>query len=100
MQGAGGAIAHLLETTAYFCVVATALGFLSALESFFDLFSHFRVQYLFLLILAVVPMAQRKKRLQTPIDHVLVDPRIRVLSRRTGPNVNSDHLPVIVQLVL
>jgi endonuclease/exonuclease/phosphatase (EEP) superfamily protein YafD len=38
--------------------------------------------------------------LQIPIDHVLVSPSIQVLSRRTGPFVGSDHLPVIVELGL
>jgi len=33
-----------------------------------------------------------------PIDHVLVSPRIAVLSRKTGPFVGSDHLPVVVEL--
>lgn len=33
-----------------------------------------------------------------PIDHVLVSQRIAVLSRKTGPFVGSDHLPVIIEL--
>lgn len=35
-----------------------------------------------------------------PIDHVLVDPQIRVLSRQLGRDVHSDHLPVIVKLAI
>jgi endonuclease/exonuclease/phosphatase (EEP) superfamily protein YafD len=35
-----------------------------------------------------------------PIDHVLVSPDIRVLDRRVGPGVGSDHLPVEARLVL
>ena len=35
-----------------------------------------------------------------PIDHVLVSPEIRVLSRRIGPAVGSDHLPVEARLVV
>lgn len=35
-----------------------------------------------------------------PIDHVLVSPEIRVLDRRIGPAVGSDHLPVEARLVL
>jgi endonuclease/exonuclease/phosphatase (EEP) superfamily protein YafD len=33
-----------------------------------------------------------------PIDHVLVSKGIQIGSRRLGPDVGSDHLPVIVQL--
>lgn len=33
-----------------------------------------------------------------PIDHVLVSQRIAVLSRKTGPFVGSDHLPVVTEL--
>jgi endonuclease/exonuclease/phosphatase (EEP) superfamily protein YafD len=35
-----------------------------------------------------------------PIDHVLVSDEIRVLDRRVGPAVGSDHLPVEARLVL
>ncbi len=35
-----------------------------------------------------------------PIDHVLVSPNIQVLHREVGPNVGSDHWPVIVKLRL
>lgn len=36
--------------------------------------------------------------LRIPIDHCLVSPSVRVLSRRVGPPVGSDHLPVLVEL--
>lgn len=35
-----------------------------------------------------------------PIDHVLVSPHFEVVSRKVGPYVGSDHLPVIVDLEL
>lgn len=35
-----------------------------------------------------------------PIDHCLVSPDVSVLQRRLGPNVGSDHLPVIAELRL
>ncbi len=35
-----------------------------------------------------------------PIDHVLVSDHFRVVSRRVGPPVGSDHLPVLVELEL
>ena len=35
---------------------------------------------------------------QLPIDHVLVSQDVRVASRRNGPSVRSDHLPVIVEI--
>lgn len=33
-----------------------------------------------------------------PIDHCLVSPAIGVVDRRTGPNIGSDHSPLIVEL--
>jgi endonuclease/exonuclease/phosphatase (EEP) superfamily protein YafD len=38
--------------------------------------------------------------LRIPIDHCLVSSAIRILDRRTGPNVGSDHYPLIVDFVL
>lgn len=35
--------------------------------------------------------------LYIPLDHCLVSPEIRVRSMKTGPNLGSDHLPVIVE---
>lgn len=35
-----------------------------------------------------------------PIDHLLHSPEIRVVDRRLGPAVGSDHLPIIVDLAL
>ena len=37
---------------------------------------------------------------QLQIDHVLVSPSIRVLSRRAGRDVGSDHLPLFAELEL
>lgn len=34
-----------------------------------------------------------------PLDHALVSPDIRVLSRRLGPSVGSDHRPLVLELV-
>lgn len=36
--------------------------------------------------------------IKIPIDHVLISEDWHVLNRRLGPNVGSDHLPVIVDL--
>lgn len=35
-----------------------------------------------------------------PIDHVVVSPEISVISRRVGPDVGSDHLPVEATLAI
>ncbi len=36
--------------------------------------------------------------LRIPIDHVLTSQNINITHRQTGPNLNSDHLPVITHL--
>jgi endonuclease/exonuclease/phosphatase (EEP) superfamily protein YafD len=36
--------------------------------------------------------------LRIPLDHCLVSPAIRVLDRQVGPDVKSDHLPVLADL--
>jgi endonuclease/exonuclease/phosphatase (EEP) superfamily protein YafD len=38
--------------------------------------------------------------LMIPIDHCLVSDRIVVLDRHLGPNLGSDHLPVVIHLAL
>ena len=38
--------------------------------------------------------------LMIPIDHCLVSPDIGVLTMRTGRNIGSDHLPIVVDLVI
>lgn len=35
-----------------------------------------------------------------PLDHVLLSPGLRVLSLETGPELGSDHLPLLVSLTL
>jgi endonuclease/exonuclease/phosphatase (EEP) superfamily protein YafD len=35
-----------------------------------------------------------------PIDHVVISPEVRVISRRVGPDVGSDHLPVEATLAI
>jgi endonuclease/exonuclease/phosphatase family metal-dependent hydrolase len=35
-----------------------------------------------------------------PIDHCLISPELKVSKIRTGANVNSDHLPLIIDLVI
>jgi endonuclease/exonuclease/phosphatase (EEP) superfamily protein YafD len=36
--------------------------------------------------------------LQIPIDHILVNSSVQVINTRMGPNISSDHLPVIADL--
>lgn len=38
--------------------------------------------------------------LMIPIDHCLISPDIKVVSIRTGRNIGSDHLPLIVELAV
>ncbi len=33
-----------------------------------------------------------------PIDHVLVSPELRILSKQRGPDLGSDHYPIVVEL--
>ncbi len=35
-----------------------------------------------------------------PLDHCLVHPSIQVLDRRVGPNIGSDHYPVLIKLAV
>lgn len=35
-----------------------------------------------------------------PIDHALVSKEVQVIDRRLGPNIGSDHLPVVLEFVL
>lgn len=36
--------------------------------------------------------------LRIPIDHCLISPELQIAGRRIGPDVGSDHLPVLVEL--
>ena len=38
--------------------------------------------------------------LAIPIDHALVSEDVRVLGRRMGPSVGSDHLPLVLDIAL
>jgi endonuclease/exonuclease/phosphatase (EEP) superfamily protein YafD len=38
--------------------------------------------------------------LLTPIDHILVSPEFKILKRRTGPEIGSDHFPVLLDFIL
>jgi endonuclease/exonuclease/phosphatase (EEP) superfamily protein YafD len=38
--------------------------------------------------------------LMIPIDHCLVSPEIGVIKMRTGRNIGSDHLPIVVDMVI
>ncbi|RMH05235.1 MAG: hypothetical protein D6702_00860 [Planctomycetota bacterium] len=38
--------------------------------------------------------------LRLPIDHALVGPGLRVLERRLGPEIGSDHLPLLLTVAL
>jgi endonuclease/exonuclease/phosphatase (EEP) superfamily protein YafD len=37
--------------------------------------------------------------LRIPIDHCLVSPHLGVVTRRVGPDVGSDHRPIVIELV-
>ena len=41
-----------------------------------------------------------KHPIKLPIDHVLVSPEIVVGNFTKGPNINSDHLPIVVELLI
>ncbi len=45
-------------------------------------------------------VARISKLVAIPIDHCLVSPAIAVQNIRTGPNVDSDHLPLITDLLI
>jgi endonuclease/exonuclease/phosphatase (EEP) superfamily protein YafD len=45
-------------------------------------------------------VARISKLVAIPIDHCLVSPAIAVKNIRTGPNVDSDHLPLITDLLI
>ena len=47
---------------------------------------------------ATWPSVYRIPPMMIPIDHCLVSPDVRVVGRRVGPHIGSDHLPVIVEL--
>jgi endonuclease/exonuclease/phosphatase (EEP) superfamily protein YafD len=38
--------------------------------------------------------------MRTTIDHVLISPRVRVIDRRVGPYIGSDHFPVVIDLLV
>ncbi len=38
--------------------------------------------------------------IRTTIDHFLVSPRVKVLDRRVGPYIGSDHYPIVVDLLV
>lgn len=46
------------------------------------------------------PSQFKLNSLMVPIDHLLVSPNIKILKRKTGPNLGSDHLPVITTVWL
>ena len=38
--------------------------------------------------------------IRTTIDHFLVSPRVKVIDRRVGPYIGSDHYPIVVDLLV
>lgn len=51
-------------------------------------------------VLTTWPVWLRLPFLMLPIDHCLVSHDINVIQMRTGPDIGSDHLPVIIDLAL
>jgi endonuclease/exonuclease/phosphatase (EEP) superfamily protein YafD len=51
-------------------------------------------------LLPTWPAFMRLPLLMIPIDHCLVSPDISVIKMRTGRNIGSDHLPLIVDMVI
>ena len=50
---------------------------------------------------AKVPQLNALTRLvQIPLDHCLASPSLKVVGMRTGPDVGSDHLPIVVDFQL
>ena len=45
-----------------------------------------------------MPWARWDLRLREPLDHVLVGSSLVTLDRRTGPDIGSDHLPVVADI--
>ncbi|CAN5541837.1 endonuclease/exonuclease/phosphatase family protein [soil metagenome] len=54
-------VLNLIELAAYFCCICTLMGFFSGSVLLSDLFCHFRVQYLCILALFVVPSIVQKR---------------------------------------
>lgn len=46
------------------------------------------------------PWTRHKRWLGVPVDHCLVSPEIKVTQFRTGRDISSDHLPIIVDVVV
>lgn len=46
------------------------------------------------------PAPTKSVLLRTIIDHVLVSPGIRVVEREVGPDLGSDHLPLLVEVAV
>ena len=51
-------------------------------------------------LLPTWPAFMPAQLLMIPIDHCLVSPEISVIKMRTGRNIGSDHLPIIVDMVI
>lgn len=108
----------LTVLTALISVAAYASG----LHRYFELACHFRVQYFgdlnvtmwssnYSKLIADSGLANSRKGfgilatwpmffplLSIPLDHCLVSPGIGINACRSGPDIGSDHLPLIVEL--